>query len=165
MSCQLLTCYCLSQSKCLLLRPRPRRRRSPLQHGPPSLMLSPASTPSIYTSEYVSPLLERQISFMKSTLWPLRGYLGRKTDPSVICAGTWGSIQEESTKGYQRDSGICCQGDGMWTGPKSVGSPNRPPSLLICLLNARELKTSALTLNSTRKSGRRVSKVCHTDCA
>lgn len=78
-------------------------------------MLSHASTPSIYTSEYVFPLQERQISFMKSTPWPLRGHLGRKTDPWGFCAGTWGSVQEESTKGNQRDPGICHEGDGTCT--------------------------------------------------
>ena len=37
--------------------------------------------------------------------------------------------------------------------------------LLTCMSNAREPRMSALTLNSTRKSGRRVSKACHTDYA
>ena len=55
-------------------------------------MLSPANTPSTYTSEYVSPLREHQINFMESTLWALRGYSGRRTDPLELGAGTWGSI-------------------------------------------------------------------------
>lgn len=113
-SCHPLICCRPSQSQCLLLRPRPRRPRSPLPHDPPSPMLSPANTPSIYTSEYVSPLHKHQISFVKSTLWPLRGYSGRKTNQLGFGAGTRCSFQEESTKGYQRDSGFCDKCDGTW---------------------------------------------------
>ena len=71
---------------------------------------------------------------MKSTLWPLRGYLGRKTDPLGFRAGTWGSIQEKSTKGYQRNPRICYQGDGKWSVPTSLQFPsNHLPSVLTCL--------------------------------
>ena len=73
-------------------------------------MLSHANTPSIYTSEYFSQH-QHQITFVKFTQWPRRGYLAQKTDP-LGCAGTWGSVQEESTKGYQRNTFICHEGDG-----------------------------------------------------
>ena len=76
-------------------------------------MLLPANTPSIYINEYVW-LQEYQISFVKSTLWPRRGYQGRKTDRPGPCAGTRGSVQEESTKGYQRNPVIYHEGDGTW---------------------------------------------------
>ena len=108
-----LTCYRHSQTRCLLLRPLPRRRKSP-PHDLPLPMLSHANTPFIYTSEYVL-LHEYQISCMKSTLWPRRGYLGRKTDPWGYYAGARGSVQEESTKGHQRNTCICHEGDGTWT--------------------------------------------------
>ncbi len=111
-ACSILICCCGSQSKCLLPRPRPRRRKSLQRPDPPLPMLSHANTPSIYTSECVSFLYEHWISFVKSTLWPHCGYLGRKTDSPGLCPGPWGGIQEESTKGYQRDPVICHEGDG-----------------------------------------------------
>ncbi len=129
MLCYLLTYYCLSQSKCLLLRPRPRRPKSPLQHDLPSPMLSHVNTRSIYISVYVSPLHQNGISFMKSILWPLRGHSGRKTDSSGFCAGPWGSVQEESTKGCQRDPGICHKGHGTWLIFRFLSTPpiHHPP--------------------------------------
>lgn len=80
---------------------------------------------------------------MKSTQWPRRGYLGRKTDP-LGCAGTWGSVQEESTKGYQRNTFICREGDG-----KCFYQSNTP--LLTCLSTAKGTKDVRLDPQLNKK--------------
>ena len=121
-------------------------------------MLLHANTPFTYISEYVSALYGHEDVFVKSSLRLLRGY---KFEGLIlhIRAGTWRRIQEKGTKGHQRDPFVCHEGDGTGT----AFQPNK--SLLTCLPIPREPKTSASTLNSTRKSGRRALKVCHTDCA
>ena len=49
---------------------------------------------------------------MKSIPWPLCGHKDGRLIPGA-CAGTWGRIQEESSKGYQGNPFIRHEGDGM----------------------------------------------------